>query len=509
MDSKEATDSNLFVKNFLDICESNKSSKVMDLNGNCTTFDEILELSDYLSRKLLLEFGPQKRHVFIDATKKIEVIVVLISIWRLEWSYSFFDSVQPIDRILAMLNSSGTSLIFNLKDPHNLKFPSFQTKFNHLGYDIWAKKPNLYELNLDTCYVMFTSGSTGMPKGVPITHSQVTRFAEWMTEEFCISHSDTMTNVNPLYFDNSVFDLYVALFSGANLIMVDVTRAESKLDWISQLAEMQPTVWFSVPSLLILLQSVGAFEQMRFKSLRLIIFGGEAYPKAALRSLINDQGSQTMFFSVYGPTEGTCICSITKVTEAEMSSPLQFISLGNFASFFGFGLMSGFITQDGHIAGELVISGPNVSSGYSDRVLTHGKFFNGLASESGDYSYLTGDIVSFSPELGRLCFLGRADNQVKRLGVRIELEEIEARLERDISCRVIADFDSTRQEDLCLVVELHTTLTQSHFKSQINLLLPVYMRPKKIYFVKNLPSNANGKKDRKKAKFLVSPEVIK
>lgn len=107
---------------------------------------------------------------------------------------------------------------------------------------------------------MFTSGSTGIPKGVPITSTQVLRFTDWLKVEFRIQDSDILTTVNPWYFDNSVFDIYMSLLTGSSLVLVDIDEFQGSLEWIELLIKKKPTVWFSVPSLLILLQSVGAFK---------------------------------------------------------------------------------------------------------------------------------------------------------------------------------------------------------------------------------------------------------
>jgi D-alanine--poly(phosphoribitol) ligase subunit 1 len=348
---------------------------------------------------------------------------------------------------------------------------------------------------------MFTSGSTGVPKGVPILDYQVVNLTDWLIHDFKIKNTDVLTGLNPWYFDNSVFDIHMSLLSGANLVICDTVDSSRGFSWIEALALKEPTVWFSVPSLLILVQSLGSFKENRLRSLRLIILGGEAYPKNLLNELMVDQGTRTDYVSVYGPTETTCICSTANVTQKELESGAQYISLGNFPSFFVLGLHNTYLLSSGELAGELMLGGVNVAAGYAQVENNFGKFLN-LPDMNGDWSnyYLTGDLVYFNEALKSYCFLGRKDNQIKRLGIRIELEEIESRLEKASGTVVIADYDSGRILDLCILFVKSESVNEDFIEKICKDFLPPYMLPRRVIGANELPLNPNGKKDRRAAK---------
>ena len=141
-------------------------------------------------------------------------------------------------------------------------------------------------------YIMFTSGSTGMPKGVAVTHQNVLHFIQWGIERFGITGSDNFANLSPMYFDNSVFDFYVALFSGASLTPVPRKLLNAPAELVSHVAAMGCTIWFSVPSLLIYVSTMKALTAASLPAIRCIIFGGEGYPKVELVKLWRMYGSR-------------------------------------------------------------------------------------------------------------------------------------------------------------------------------------------------------------------------
>jgi D-alanine--poly(phosphoribitol) ligase subunit 1 len=489
------------------IVESFPNSIVDDVFGESIKFAKIYSEANKLARDLVSISGQGKRHICIEANKRPHTLIIIVACWLLNWSYTFFDPRQPKDRINRLIKDSSSSVVALCKIDPILLEVEVKEKLcvPELDYCIYVQNEKYYQFAPDTSYIMFTSGSTGAPKGVPISDFQVENFANWLISLFEIIPTDTLTALNPWYFDNSVFDIHLSLLSGSNLVLCDTDSPRNGLSWIDELSRKKPTVWFSVPSLLILLQSLGTFKEERFKSLRMIIFGGEAYPKKQLGDLILDQGLQTQFKSVYGPTEATCICSVTDVNEKELNSSSQFVSLGHFPDFFSTGLHNVYQLDSGELAGELILTGPNVSDGYVVTENRLGKFVK-LPDSNGDMvsTYLSGDLVYFNPSLNSYCFLGRRDNQIKRFGIRIELEEIEARLEQASGTTVIADFQADRNLDLCIIFQEKDRVDAQKMKSLVRETLPSYMEPREIFMVSALPQNANGKKDRAKAKFLLN-----
>ena len=161
----------------------------------------------------------------------------------------------------------------------------------------------------DAAYVMFTSGSTGTPKGVAISHGSVLNFIAWARSVFGIGPGDVVANANPIYFDNSVFDFYSALFTGACSAPITSAQLCKSRPTVRAVDEAGCTVWFSVPSLLIYLMTMKALGADTFRAVRTIVFGGEGYPKSELAKLFALYGERCRLYNVYGPTECTCICS--------------------------------------------------------------------------------------------------------------------------------------------------------------------------------------------------------
>src|SRR5262249_41380786 len=139
-----------------------------------------------------------------------------------------------------------------------------------------------------------------------MTHANVLNLIAWSRETYAITPDDVLTNVNPLYFDNSVFDLYSSLFNGACLVPFtrDEVRDPGRL--VGKIDALRCTLWFSVPSLLIFLQTMRATDGTKLRSIRRFVFGGEGYPKARLRQLFEAYKGTAELHNVYGPTECTC-----------------------------------------------------------------------------------------------------------------------------------------------------------------------------------------------------------
>jgi D-alanine--poly(phosphoribitol) ligase subunit 1 len=305
--------------------------------------------------------------------------------------------------------------------------------------------------------------------------------------------------VNPWYFDNSVFDLYLSLLNGCTLVLCDLDDDQSGFDWLKNLIKSKPTIWFSVPSLIVLMCKLAVFSPNNFDSLRLVIFGGEAFPKDILKRVVTDFKGRSNVVSVYGPTEGTCICSVNFIKDSDLDSAHKYVSLGKFPKFFDYTLKD-FIEledSDSQKIATLHISGPNVINQYVTNVGQERFSLDSL----GMPQYNTGDLVYLDIDTQELYFAGRADNQIKRNGFRIELEEIESVIEGISGVSAcIAVFDSSKKEDLTVYVEGTVELVK--LEEEIKIHLPIYMHPRKIRAIEKLPRNQNGKKDRSAAKSL-------
>lgn len=356
----------------------------------------------------------------------------------------------------------------------------------------------------DPAYIMFTSGSTGFPKGAVMSHGNVLNFIQWAQQTFQVSESDVFTNVNPIYFDNSVFDFYSSLFSGSTLcpLTAEITNEPSSL--VECINRLRCTVWFSVPSLLVYLLITKALTSRDFQHMRSIIFGGEGFPKPKLKELYALFGHRAELVNVYGPTECTCICSSHVVSHADVEEEAWLVPLGYLAPNFGH-VIEPLDSQDPDF-GELCLLGPNVGLGYyNDPVRTSQSFRQHPGSKYRNTMYRTGDIVRRDYR-GCLYFEGRADNQIKHMGYRIELEEVEAALnsiDYINEAAVVYERSANGFGHIVAFVNREGSKEDSDIMDDLKRLLPSYMVPKKIKVMGVLPRNRNGKIDRIGLKELV------
>jgi len=352
----------------------------------------------------------------------------------------------------------------------------------------------------DPAYIMFTSGSTGFPKGAVMSHANVVNFINWSSTQFAVTPDDVFTNVNPLYFDNSVFDLYASLFNGAALVPFDAATIKDPYRILQRIDDQRCTIYFSVPSLLIYFQTLKLITPRVFTNLRTIIFGGEGYPKPRLKELYDCFHPRISFVNVYGPTECTCICSAYDIGSDDFGDLDGYPPLGSLIPNFSYVILN---ERDEAVAngesGELCLSGPCVGLGYfNDRELT-GKGFtqNPLNASYDERIYRTGDLVRIHED-GKMHFAGRKDSQIKHQGYRIELGEIEHALGRVPGVDEVVALQSNRGgiSLIVAVVASRSGATAEIIRKESARFLPAYMVPGRVDVLDELPKNANGKIDR-------------
>lgn len=352
----------------------------------------------------------------------------------------------------------------------------------------------------DPAYLMFTSGSTGSPKGVAIAHASVLNLIDWARDEFVITPRDVLSNVNPIHFDNSVFDFYGALFNGAALAPLGRELVTSAAELVKRVDALGCTLWFSVPSLLIYLMTMRQLQQQTWPRLRCLIFGGEAYPKKELKRLFDCFHGRARLVNVYGPTECTCICSAYTLAESDFANSETLAPLGRLAANFDHLLLADDRTPAHGAIGELCLLGPQLAIAYyNDAERTARSFVaNPACKHFRQTMYRTGDLVREDAQ-GLLWFIGRSDNQIKHLGYRIELEEIEVALNAlPPVARAVALYQRIREQhgQIVAFVSTHEATSEAAIRDALKERLPVYMIPGRVEILAELPSNANGKVDR-------------
>jgi D-alanine--poly(phosphoribitol) ligase subunit 1 len=468
---------------------------------------------------LLLSNGIRRGDVIaIGNNKQPLSYALMLAALRLGIPYVNIDVASPQARNARILEISGATHLFYDEPQYAQEMQALAhekgCKLDLLALDaLPAVSPADREAQLELAekvdaatiaYVMFTSGSTGVPKGVAVTHENVLYFIAWGQRYFGIGEQDNFANLSPMYFDNSVFDFYVALFSGASLSPMHRTVMASPYDLVAHVNRMECNTWFSVPSLLIYLMATKAMTAQALPKLRRIVFGGEGYPKVELKKMYDLFSAQAALVNVYGPTECTCICSAYALQDGDFETMDGLPPLGQLNQNFDYRILDEHEQESD--AGELCLIGPNVAAGYfNDLERSAASFFT--LTEPRRFMkrmYRTGDLVR--EVLGVLYFVGRKDNQIKHMGYRIELEEIEhalAKLPLVNQAVVIYQRANTAYGKLIGFVACSADVDDRTLREALGEFLPDYMVPSRIVVRTELPKNANGKVDRQQLNALL------
>ena len=364
-------------------------------------------------------------------------------------------------------------------------------------------------LSIDIAYVLFTSGSTGIPKGVMIPHKAIIDYIDWCVETYQITSDDVVANHAPLYFDNSTFDIYTAFKSGATLHLVhdELNAVIPRL--VSWIKEREISVFFCVPSVLTMLLKSRRLKPDSMDKLRHLICAGEVLPRDVLDAWM-EMYPHLQYTNMYGPTEITVDCSY-HIMQARPSEDCLSIPIGksrnNMELFIR--VEDGSLTQEVGATGELLVRGTSVAYGYlGDEEKTKKAFIqNPNHNVFHDPLYCTGDLVKLD-ENGDFLFLGRADDQIKYLGYRIELGEIEASLNsiEGVSEGVVVfnDCEDESLREIGALVSFSGELSVSELNEALNNRLPGYMVPTRVKVLDSeYPRTPNGKYDRKQIKQMV------
>jgi amino acid adenylation domain-containing protein len=347
-------------------------------------------------------------------------------------------------------------------------------------------------------YILYTSGSTGPPKGVQHTHASALAFVSWAATEFDISSDDRLSCHAPLHFDLTIFDLFVAVMTGACVVLIPDEIAMFPLQVASLIEAERITVWYSVPFALIQLVKRGNLTG-RPLVLREVIFAGERFPPAQLRQLALAL-PKVRLTNLFGPTE-TNVCTYHHLSHDDAASG-EFCPIGQPCPYASVAI----VDEDGEkIAsgemGELLVGGSSVMTGYLNRPELNEKVFvTETADGKTERFFRTGDLVT-APENGPIRFHGRVDRQVKVRGFRIELDEIEAALANCagvIAAAAWIDTDGNGFAEVRAAVATDpapTALTGDSIILQIRPHLPHAAVPTQVFVLDNLPRSVNGKAD--------------
>ncbi|OGU05592.1 MAG: hypothetical protein A2075_24180 [Geobacteraceae bacterium GWC2_58_44] len=363
-----------------------------------------------------------------------------------------------------------------------------------------AEPPPYRNIDTDAAYILYTSGSTGSPKGVVISHLNVINYIEWAVQCFGIGSRDRVLGTAPFHFDMSTFDIFTALKAGATLCIAPERSLLFPGKLLDLIEREAITLWKGVSSLLMYLSSTGSLKEDRIPSLEKVLFGGEVLPTRHLMNWMSIYPSKR-FYNVYGPTEATGISAYHPV-EAAPASVDEAIPIGKACS----NTEIFVLTDEDRLArvgetGELCIRGSGLSPGYwNDAEKTARAFVpNPLGCTAHDRIYRTGDLARVRED-GVLEYLGRKDFQVKFMGYRIEMFEVERAilsLENIHQAAVLlCNCAQSELSELVAFIEGPQAADADAILQGLGRSLPSYMLPKQIIPLERIPLTDRGKTDR-------------
>lgn len=349
-------------------------------------------------------------------------------------------------------------------------------------------------VSTDPIYALFTSGSTGLPKGTILTHQNVLTYIDWFVSAFDINENTIFGNQTPFYFSMSVSDIFATLVSGATFNIIPKTYFSFPIQLVRFLNERKINTIYWVPSALSIVANLKLFDYEKPNYLEKVLFAGEVMPNKQLNYWRRNL-PQATYANLFGPTETTDICTyyvVNREFSDEESLPIG-VHCDNCDTFV--------VDENGEQVneigkvGELFARGAFVAYGYYDNPEKTSSAFvqNPLQKHYPELVYKTGDLVKLN-EFGEYVYMGRKDFQIKHMGYRIELGEIEtAASSIDKVNSNVCIYDS--EKDLIVMI-YEGRLKEEELSEIIKQKVPHYMFPNVIVKVKQMPYNANGKIDR-------------
>lgn len=447
--------------------------------------------------------------VIVYLEKSKEVLVSFMGVAFSGCFYSPIDIEMPESRVNKVLEVLSPRIVITSKALKK-DFEKFNFEGEYIIYDEVNEDTEDEAIVLpvvskvidtDLLYVLFTSGSTGVPKGVSITHRSVIDYIDWVTETFSISDQDSFGNQAPFYFDNSILDIYSCMKTGATLYIVPQKLFFQPVPLLEYIKEHNINTIFWVPSALIVVSKLKAFRNVDLTdTLKRVLFCGEVMPNKQLnvwRKYLPD----VIYANLYGPTEITDACTYYIVDrEFSDAEPLPIGLPMKNTDILVLDDDNKLVTGDE--IGELCVRGTSLSMGYYNNPEKTREAFvqNPINTAVPEIIYRTGDLVRYN-EYGEIIYLSRKDFQIKHLGHRIELGEIEtavSSLDEITLCCCL--YDDEKQK---IVLFIDIDLSRDYIKEKLKKIIPEYMIPSKVIFMEKMPINANGKIDRVKLKELI------
>ncbi|MCZ8519579.1 MULTISPECIES: amino acid adenylation domain-containing protein [Paenibacillus] len=468
------------------------------------SYRELNERANRLARLLIgLGAGPQTI-IALSLPRSMEMIVCMLAVHKTGAGYLPLDPEYPADRTHYMLEDAKALVLLTVRETAG-RLPELQGTRQVLLDDAQTleeleslSSANLEDAKLyavpaltDPAYILYTSGSTGMPKGVVIGFGSLTNFLLAMQEGLSLGTEDHLLAVTTVAFDISILEIFLPLLNGARLTVANKITVQDPVALSRLLAESAPTLMQATPSLW---QSLAERPEAPLQGLRVLV-GGEALSPELLHAL---QTRGCAVTNLYGPTETTIWSTVHDIPPGTVK-PTIGRPIRNTQVYI---LDSGLQPLPAGAVGDLYIAGEGLAIGYKDRAaLTAERFTANPYGPPGSRMYRTGDLARWLPD-GTLDYIGRADHQVKIRGFRIEVSEIEsviAGYPGILKTAVVVREDRPGDKRLVAyaVTQEAAGIDPAAVREYAGGMLPDYMVPGAVVLLSELPLTLNGKLDRK------------
>lgn len=492
------------VTEWLDSTAQRMPGKIaLEDNVKQLTYAEVKNQAMALATEIVKK-GLFRKPIAVLIDKSVDTLVALFAIAYSGNFYTVIDISMPMERMykifevfqpaLIVINHKADFIIDQVEKYEYLYIEESRQEIEEkMVYDQRSRM-----IDEDLLYVLFTSGSTGIPKGVTICHRSVIDYIDWVVDEFGITEKDVFGNQAPFYFDNSILDIYASMKTGATLNIIPSILFSQPVKLLNYLLERRVSIIFWVPSALIIVANLHALKKVNLVGvLQKILFAGEVMPTKQLNEW-RKYIPNALYANLYGPTEITDVCVFYVVNRQFSDS--EALPIGKPMRNTEILVLNekNELVRDQEI-GELCVRGISLSKGYyNNQEKTNAVFVqNPLNKSYRDIIYRTGDLVHYN-EFGELMYDSRIDFQIKHIGHRIELGEIEAAASSISGVqRCCCIYDEKRKR---IILYYEGKKNDEAIIEQLKMRLPEYMMPSRYVCIDQLPLNANGKIDRKQLK---------